>query len=109
MTNDLDAPSAHELGELHTDLAAHGMQLALARVHAPVRVVLERAGATQTIGAEHIYDRVIQAVAMHLPWSGREADIAFIVCDGGWKYLSTGAYEGSIDDAEEALDGQLWA
>lgn len=40
---------------------------------------------------------------------GRSADIAFIVCDGGWKYLSTGAYEGTVDDAEEALDGQLWA
>jgi cysteine synthase B len=40
---------------------------------------------------------------------GREADIAFIVCDGGWKYLSTGAYEGSLDEAEDALDGQLWA
>ena len=38
-----------------------------------------------------------------------EGTIVFIVCDGGWKYLSTGAYEGSIDDAEEALDGQLWA
>jgi cysteine synthase B len=37
------------------------------------------------------------------------ADIAFIVCDGGWKYLSTGAYEGTLDDAEDALDGQLWA
>ncbi|GDX33164.1 cysteine synthase [Actinomycetes bacterium] len=37
------------------------------------------------------------------------ADIAFIVCDGGWKYLSTGAYEGSLDDAESALEGQLWA
>jgi cysteine synthase B len=40
---------------------------------------------------------------------GTAADIAFIVCDGGWKYLSTGAYEGTLDDAEEALDGQLWA
>jgi len=40
---------------------------------------------------------------------GRAADIAFIVCDGGWKYLSTGAYEGTLDDAEDALDGQLWA
>ena len=39
----------------------------------------------------------------------READIAFIVCDGGWKYLSTGAYEGTIEEAEQALDGQLWA
>ena len=37
------------------------------------------------------------------------ADIAFVVCDGGWKYLSTGAYEGSLDDAETGLDGQLWA
>lgn len=41
--------------------------------------------------------------------AGESADIAFIVCDGGWKYLSTGAYEGTLDDAEDALDGQLWA
>ncbi len=41
--------------------------------------------------------------------AGVSADIAFIVCDGGWKYLSTGAYEGTLDDAEDALDGQLWA
>lgn len=39
----------------------------------------------------------------------KSADIAFIVCDGGWKYLSTGAYEGSLDEAENALEGQLWA
>lgn len=37
------------------------------------------------------------------------ADIAFIVCDGGWKYLSTGAYEGTLEEAEAALEGQLWA
>jgi [CysO sulfur-carrier protein]-thiocarboxylate-dependent cysteine synthase len=37
------------------------------------------------------------------------ADIAFVVADGGWKYLSTGAYEGTIDEAEAALEGQLWA
>jgi [CysO sulfur-carrier protein]-thiocarboxylate-dependent cysteine synthase len=41
--------------------------------------------------------------------AGEQADIAFIVCDGGWKYLSTGAYEGTIEDAESALEGQLWA
>jgi cysteine synthase B len=41
--------------------------------------------------------------------AGTRADIAFVVCDGGWKYLSTGAYEGTLDDAEDALDGQLWA
>jgi [CysO sulfur-carrier protein]-thiocarboxylate-dependent cysteine synthase len=37
------------------------------------------------------------------------ADIAFVVCDGGWKYLSTGAYEGTLAEAEDRLDGQLWA
>jgi cysteine synthase B len=41
--------------------------------------------------------------------SGKRADIVFIVCDGGWKYLSTGAYEGTVDEAEESLEGQLWA
>jgi cysteine synthase B len=41
--------------------------------------------------------------------AGGSADIAFVVCDGGWKYLSTGAYEGTLDDAEDSLDGQLWA
>ena len=40
---------------------------------------------------------------------GERADIAFVVADGGWKYLSTGAYEGTIDEAEERLEGQLWA
>jgi cysteine synthase B len=37
------------------------------------------------------------------------ADIAFLVCDGGWKYLSTGAYEGTLEEAADRLDGQLWA
>ena len=40
---------------------------------------------------------------------GQRADIAFIVCDGGWKYLSTGAYEGTIEEAEDRLDGTVWA
>jgi cysteine synthase B len=41
--------------------------------------------------------------------AGESADIAFVVADGGWKYLSTGAYEGTVDEAEERLEGQLWA
>ncbi|MGH6656892.1 MAG: PLP-dependent cysteine synthase family protein [Actinocrinis sp.] len=41
--------------------------------------------------------------------AGERADIAFIVADGGWKYLSTGAYEGTLDEAEDRLEGQLWA
>ncbi|MET0756904.1 MAG: cysteine synthase [Mycobacterium sp.] len=41
--------------------------------------------------------------------AGERADIAFVVADAGWKYLSTGAYAGSLDEAEDALEGQLWA
>jgi cysteine synthase len=41
--------------------------------------------------------------------AGEPAEIVFTVCDGGWKYLSTGAYEGTLDEAEDKLDGQLWA
>jgi cysteine synthase B len=41
--------------------------------------------------------------------AGERADIAFIVADGGWKYLSTGAYTGTLDEATERLEGQLWA
>ncbi|CAB4631088.1 unannotated protein [freshwater metagenome] len=41
--------------------------------------------------------------------AGISADIAFIVCDGGWKYLSTGAYEGTLEEAEARIEGQLWA
>ena len=33
----------------------------------------------------------------------------FIVADGGWKYLSTGAYSGTLEEAEARLEGQLWA
>ena len=40
---------------------------------------------------------------------GRDADIAFIVCDAGWKYLSTGVYGSQIEEATEGLDGTLWA
>jgi cysteine synthase B len=40
---------------------------------------------------------------------GKRADIAFLVADGGFKYLSTGAYGGTLADAESALEGQLWA
>jgi [CysO sulfur-carrier protein]-thiocarboxylate-dependent cysteine synthase len=32
-----------------------------------------------------------------------------LVADGGWKYLSTGAYGGTLEEAEDALEGQLWA
>ena len=49
------------------------------------------------------------AVADKAKVAGDEADVVFVVADGGWKYLSTGAYSGSIDEAAERLEGHLWA
>lgn len=49
------------------------------------------------------------AVAERARGRGEHADVAFVVADAGWKYLSTGAYSGSLDEAAEKLDGQLWA
>jgi cysteine synthase len=49
------------------------------------------------------------AVAHGAAKQKRQADVAFVIADGGWKYLSTGAYGGTLADAEGALEGQLWA
>ncbi|KJK51921.1 cysteine synthase [Lentzea aerocolonigenes] len=49
------------------------------------------------------------AVAQKAEVAGKTADIVFIVADAGWKYLSTGAYAGTLDEAAARLDGHLWA
>src|SRR3954453_22132188 len=36
------------------------------------------------------------SIADRVAAKDERADIAFVVCDGGWKYLSTGAYQGSL-------------
>jgi cysteine synthase B len=71
----------------------------------------------ELIAAEGIFAGISTGAILHAALGvaaacvedGRRADIAFIVCDAGWKYLSTGAYDGSLDDGARALDGQLWA
>lgn len=72
------------------------------------RELLEKEGIFAGISTGAILHAAL-GVAAKADKAGVPADIAFIVCDGGWKYLSTGAYEGTLDDAESALDGQLWA
>ncbi|RCG30850.1 cysteine synthase [Sphaerisporangium album] len=71
----------------------------------------------ELLGAEGIFAGISTGCALHAALgmaakavkAGERADIAFIVADGGWKYLSTGAYEGTLDEAEDRLEGQLWA
>ncbi|WP_016696693.1 PLP-dependent cysteine synthase family protein [Actinoalloteichus spitiensis] len=48
-------------------------------------------------------------VAEKIAGAGESGDVAFVVADGGWKYLSTGAYSGDLTDAAQRLDTQLWA
>ncbi|MFD1826945.1 MULTISPECIES: PLP-dependent cysteine synthase family protein [Mumia] len=73
-----------------------------------VRELLEAEGVFAGISTGAILHAAL-AQASKAVKAGASADIAFVVADGGWKYLSTGAYEGTIDEAEERLEGQLWA
>jgi [CysO sulfur-carrier protein]-thiocarboxylate-dependent cysteine synthase len=73
-----------------------------------VRELLELEGIFAGISTGAILHAALAQAAKAVR-AGQPADIAFVVADGGWKYLSTGAYEGTIDEAEEALEGQLWA
>jgi len=49
------------------------------------------------------------AMAAKAAEAGEPADIAVLIADAGWKYLSTGAYDGTLEEAEARLEGQLWA
>ena len=35
-------------------------------------------------------------------------EIVFIVCDGGWKYLSTGAWSGDLEDVAKSIDSIIY-
>jgi len=73
-----------------------------------VRELLEGEGIFAGISTGAILHAALAQAARSVA-AGERADIVFVVCDGGWKYLSTGAYEGTIDEAEDRLEGQLWA
>jgi cysteine synthase B len=73
-----------------------------------VRELLEMEGIFAGISTGAILHAALGQAAKAVK-AGEKADIAFVVADGGWKYLSTGAYEGTVDEAEDRLEGQLWA
>jgi [CysO sulfur-carrier protein]-thiocarboxylate-dependent cysteine synthase len=71
----------------------------------------------QLIEAEGIFAGISAGAALHAGLAmaakaadaGEPADIAVLIADAGWKYLSTGAYDGTLEEAEARLEGQLWA
>ncbi|MFN8148423.1 MAG: cysteine synthase [Candidatus Nanopelagicales bacterium] len=72
------------------------------------RQLLEEEGIFAGISTGAILHATL-GIAARVLKAGGTADLAFVVCDGGWKYLSTGAYEGTLDDAEDSIEGSLWA
>jgi [CysO sulfur-carrier protein]-thiocarboxylate-dependent cysteine synthase len=61
---------------------------------------------------ETVLDRRIKVgshVALRVAERLERAEIVVLSPDGGWKYLSTGAYGADPDAAEAGLRGQLWA
>ena len=73
-----------------------------------VRELLEREGIFAGLSTGAIVHAAL-GQAMRAQKAGESADIALIVCDAGWKYLSTGAYNNDMDEAEELLETQVWA
>ena len=73
-----------------------------------VRELLEREGIFAGLSSGAIVHAAM-AQAARAQKAGESADIVLIICDGGWKYLSTGAYTTDLDASEDFLDTQVWA
>jgi cysteine synthase len=73
-----------------------------------VRELLEREGIFAGLSSGAIVHAAL-AQAARAEKAGESADIVLIICDGGWKYLSTGAYNADLDTTEDFLDTQVWA
>jgi [CysO sulfur-carrier protein]-thiocarboxylate-dependent cysteine synthase len=72
------------------------------------RELLEAEGLLAGISAGCVLHAALH-IAAKAHAAGQRADLALLIADGGWKYLSTGAYTGTLAEAEARLEGQLWA
>ena len=73
-----------------------------------VRELLEREGIFAGLSTGAIVHAAL-GQAVRAQKAGESADIVLIICDAGWKYLSTGAYNADMDQAEDLLETQVWA
>ncbi len=73
-----------------------------------VRELLDREGIWAGLSTGAILHAAL-AQATRAERAGESADIVLIICDGGWKYLSTGAYTADLDASEDFFDTQVWA
>ena len=61
---------------------------------------------------EGIFAGISSGAVLHVAMrTAQRADAAQIVCllpDGGWKYLSTNAWDDDLEQAEKSVEGSLW-
>ncbi|HEX9775650.1 MAG TPA: cysteine synthase [Actinomycetota bacterium] len=67
----------------------------------------------ELVEKEGIFAGISSGAALHVALRVSErypgSTIVVLLPDGGWKYLSTGAYGGSFEEAVKRLEGVLWA
>jgi cysteine synthase B len=67
----------------------------------------------QLVEQEGIFAGISSGAALHVAVRVAEklesGTVVVLLPDGGWKYLSTGAYGGDFDAAVKRLEGMLWA
>ena len=66
---EVDITAADGLRDLHSDLAARGVRLALARVKTDLRIPLERAGLADLIGRDMLFPTLPVAEEAYLSWA----------------------------------------
>ncbi len=71
------------------------------------RALLQKEGIFAGISAGAVI-AVAQRVAVRMAEAGETGDIACLLADGGWKYLSTEAWTQDIDTAESQVEEVLW-
>lgn len=66
MSNQLDVPSVDMLIELAEEMKGRNIELWLARIHWPVREMLERSGFVQQVGQDKIHRRSLDSILEYL-------------------------------------------
>ena len=87
-----------------SSLTSHG-QLDPARLDAIVDAVAERVRSGKQ--AVLVSSGAIASIAVRIANEMDEGNVVFIVCDDGWKYLSSGLYTKPVEELE-AMESTLW-
>lgn len=71
------------------------------------------AATRELLEKEGIFSGISSGAAVHVAKRAAQkmesGDVVILLPDGGWKYLSTGAYTGSFEEAVARLEGTIWA